>query len=628
MIHFSAFANNAPHAAIPQELGNRWSNRNVFPKLVNRWTYARNNVFLSIQGDCPIDHCVYTSPRLALLCYSDLLGSGACGDFREANRNPAQYIAQLYESRGDAFTHDLHGWFGIVLYDWEQESLKAWTDHFGIRRIVYRATPGALGIASDLRLLNGFFDEAPEIEPKAVLEYLQYTCIAAPRTIFKEAYRLEPGHRLVSRPGVVVQPYWDMSYREVEGRNLEDWSSQTFETIQKAVACCAKTGDDSQRLGCFLSGGTDSSSISGLVGNLTGQPPRTFSIGFDDPRYNEIEYARIAARHFRADHHEYFVTPQDILDLLQGVYAVYDEPFGNSSIIPAYYCARLARNNGTTHMLAGDGGDELFGGNQRYADDQVFQKYQRIPKLLRRGIIEPGLRWMPFRDRLALSSRAANYVRRAEIPVPDRWHSYEFLSSIEPSEVLSREFLDCFDGTDPLEPSRRHYTRAAAGNDLNRWLYLDLRITINDNDLPKVTKMCELAGVSPRFPLLDPVLADFSGTIPADLKVRGTQLRYVFKKAMSAFLPQQIIQKTKHGFGLPYGVWIGEHKPLREFTLDTLGSNACRQRNYFRPDMAEWAWSQYETVHRAFYGSIIWILLMLELWHCSHDKAAIAPAGC
>ncbi len=588
----------------------------------HEWTFCHENVFLAIRADRPVEGSFYDSGRIALICHADLLGTDSGEDAVQANTEPAASIARLYERHGDLFARGLHGWFGIVLYDRELKTLKAWTDHFGIRRLVFHAAADYVALASDLRLLSAFADSRPEIDPVAILEYMQYSCIPAPRTIFKGMQRLEPGYALRTRPRVFTQQYWRVQYQELHGQSEGAWAAETYESIKSAVALAVKPAADINRLGCFLSGGTDSSSVSGLVGRITGRPPRTFSIGFDDPRYNEIEYARIAARHFQADHHEYFVTPQDIVDLLQKARAVYDEPFGNSSIIPAYFCARVGVENGLTHMLAGDGGDELFGGNQRYADDRVFQRYAMLPRWLRHGLVDPASRLLPAGAKVPLLSRASSYVRRANIPIPDRWHSYEFLSSTPASEIFLPEFLHSVSGHSPLEPSRRHFRDAAANDDLNRWLYLDLRITLNDNDLRKVTSMCELAGITPRYPLLDPVLAQYSGTVPADLKVRGMHLRYLFKKAMRDLLPLEIIRKSKHGFGLPYSVWVGTHGPLKELTFDILGSRACSQRGYFRPDLLSHVWSRYETVHRNFYGTALWLLLMLELWHDNQDSSA------
>lgn len=615
MIHFTAFANRNPQETIHDSLTEQWASANVFPNLINRWTYAKGNLFLSIQGDCAISHCVHTSPRLILICHTDLLDSGAGDDLREANQSPASYLARLYEQQGDKFARDLHGWFGIVLYDLKQNALKAWTDHFGVRRIVYRETSGGLGIASDLRLLNGLFAQSPEIDPQAILEYLQYTCIPAPRTIYKNTFRLKPGCQLASQREVVTKPYWDIKYEELEGRSLKTWAAETFDAIKSAVARAAKTLDDSKHVGCFLSGGTDSSSVSGLVGQITGERPKTFSIGFEDPRYSEISYARIAARQFNADHHEYFVKPQDILTLLPKATQAYDEPFGNSSIIPAYYCAQLAADNNVLQILAGDGGDELFGGNQRYANDRVFQRYAYIPSFFRTSVLEPSLEFAARHTALAVLNRAVRYSRRAKIPMPERIFSYDFLSSTPRSEVFESSFLAAVDGISPLSPAKAHYSQSQAKSDLNRWLYLDLKITITDNDVRKVTAMTELAGIVARYPFLNPSLAEFSSKVPGDLKVKGDQLRYLFKKAMAKLLPLEIIKKQKHGFGLPYSTWLGEYTALKDLTFDTLTSTECQQRGYFRKDLLDWLWHQYESAHRTFYGDVIWTFLMLELWH-------------
>jgi asparagine synthase (glutamine-hydrolysing) len=350
------------------------------------------------------------------------------------------------------------------------------------------------------------------------------------------------------------------------------------------------------------------------------EPANTFSIGFDDPRYNEIEYARIAAKHNNTRHHEYFVTPDDILALIERAVPAYDEPFGNSSLIPTYYCARLAAENGVTHLLAGDGGDEIFGGNARYVDDRVFQHYGRIPKF-GQSVIEPIVA-AGASSGVRLFDLAARYIRRSKIDLPDRFFSYSFFSSVPKTELFTPEFLLSVSGRHSLEPARKHFAAAPASNDLNRWLYMDLKMTIGDNDLRKVTVMSRLAGVTARYPLLDPALAEFTGTIPARLKVKGPQLRYLFKKAMAGVLPPAIITKGKHGFGLPYAVWLREHGRLRDFTFDILGSTRFQQRGYFRKGLVEWVWSQYEKVHQGFYGEVLWVLLMLELWHVRQNDVS------
>jgi asparagine synthase (glutamine-hydrolysing) len=455
------------------------------------------------------------------------------------------------------------------------------------------------------------------------VDYLQYSCIPAPRTIFKGICKLEPGQMWEGNHPELRQAYWDLHYDEdnVDLRPEEAWASELYSAIETAVRHSMGLLVPYNSMGCFLSGGTDSSSVAGLAGRVSGAPPHTFSIGFDDPRYNEIGYARIAAESFGADHHEYFVKPDDISQLIHKAAHSYDEPFGNSSIIPTYYCARLAAANGMTYLLAGDGGDELFGGNERYVKDPVFQRYSNLPQWLRQGLIEPSIQLGNSLMHLSLLEKAGRYVKRANIPLPDRLYSYSFFSEADPASLFHPSFQTEANGHHPLNAVRRYYEAAPSRNYLNRWLYLDVKITIGANDLRKVTRMCQLAGIKARYPLLDPDLAEFSGKIPALLKVKGNQLRYLFKKAMASVLPQAVINKTKHGFGLPFSVWLGEHQQLRELTLDTLGSSRCRQRGYFQSNLLERLWQLYLADHRIFYGDVLWVLLMLEMWHLQQEEA-------
>jgi asparagine synthase (glutamine-hydrolysing) len=609
-----AFCNNNRNSTINSNMASMFTDPAVMPDLPLRWVFQKDNVFLSIVSNQAIDKNIYQSRDFILICNTDLLGSGDCDDFTEAQTNPAAYLAKRYAQHGNAFAKDLHGWFGVILYDFRSNSLKAVNDHFGVRRIAYSLTSESLAIATKLQLLKLLPAIRLEIDPMAVAEYIQYSCIPAPRTIYKGINKLEPAHILDSSIAKPPQAYWDMHYIEDNAQKEDFWTKQTFAEIERAVSLHAKTSDKNQILGCFLSGGTDSSSVSGLVGKITGNPANTFSIGFDDPRYNEIGYARIAASHFNTNQHEYFVTPNDILDLIPKAVSSFDEPFGNASIIPAYYCAKLAINNRVTHMLAGDGGDELFGGNQRYADDRIFQRYSAIPRFLRKYLIEPSIRSVPFRNKLRLLNRAHRYIRRANIPPPDRWHSYSFLSSAPIQNVFDSGFLQLIKNSNTLMPARRHFKSAPTSNTLNRWLYHELKIVITDDDLHKVTSMTELAGVVPRYPLLDFGLAEFTGIIPANLKVSGKRLRYIFKKAMTGFLPQEILTKQKHGFGLPYSVWLGESRPLHDFTFDILGSKQCRERGYFQKNLIDRLWMSYKTDSLTYFGDIIWLFLILEYW--------------
>jgi asparagine synthase (glutamine-hydrolysing) len=198
-------------------------------------------------------------------------------------------------------------------------------------------------------------------------------------------------------------------------------------------------------VGSFLSGGTDSSTIAGMLGEVTGQPARTYSIGFEARGYDEMHYARIAARHFGSMHHEYYVTPDDVVCAIPRIAQVHDQPFGNASAVPTYYCARLAKDDGVDTLLGGDGGDELFGGNERYAKQYLYSLYGDLPHGLRKGLIEPVIRRLPS---VSLVGKAQRYIKNASLPMPARYDNYNLLERLGPTAVFTRDFLDAVDSAD------------------------------------------------------------------------------------------------------------------------------------------------------------------------------------
>jgi asparagine synthase (glutamine-hydrolysing) len=400
-----------------------------------------------------------------------------------------------------------------------------------------------------------------------------------------------------------------MRYRD-NGRADETKLSRELEaSVAESVRAHCKQ-DDFTRIGAFLSGGTDSSTVVGMMSRLRRGPVHTFSIGFEEQRFNELEYARITARKFQAKHHEYLVNGDDCVSALPDMIRYFDEPFGNSSAIPTYFCARLAAQNGVGVLLAGDGGDELFGGNERYRTDKIFEIYQRAPRVLRKGLVEPALQAIPIRN--GIFGRARRYVRRSNLPQPCRFFSYNLLSEHSPNTIFEPGFQDLLG--DYLEIPAAYYRHGPAHDPLDRLLYVDVKMTLSDNDLLKVTRMAELAGVRPRFPFLDRSVAEFSGRVPARLKVKGFDKRYLFKRAFRELLPIEVIQKKKHGFGIPVAYWMRTHPRMRELTRDVLLSAKTRQRGYIRPSFTEELLHRHETDETTYYGDTLWTLLALELW--------------
>jgi asparagine synthase (glutamine-hydrolysing) len=375
--------------------------------------------------------------------------------------------------------------------------------------------------------------------------------------------------------------------------------------------------------GAYLSGGTDSSSVVAFVSEWS-SPANSFSIFFSEGGYNEIGYARIAARRFGTRHRELCLRPQDALEAVPLLTQYYDEPFANSSAFGGYFCARLARQNGVNTLLAGDGGDELFAGNERYTSDKRFSLYHDLPLALRQWIIEPAARLLPEGDgKLSLPRR---YIRRAQIPNPRRVFSYGLFLSIPPEDVFESGFLESAPPKHWLDVADGHFHTASRRSELNRLLYLDVKMTLADNDLRKVLGTAELAGVRARFPLLDYRLAELSGRIPSRLKLKGFRKRYIFKQAMKDILPQEILKKKKHGFGVPVALWFLQEPKLAAFVKDVLNDPRTRQRGYFRPGFIDQVIRRHQEEDAKNYGELIWYLVVLELWHRQHLETRTGSA--
>ena len=522
-------------------------------------------------------------------------------------------LARHTSDRGGRALASLTGAFAIAVFDAEGNRGYVATDRMGICPVFVVETDGGIAFGSAPADALAEAGRRPEIEQQAVFDYLFCHVVPAPHSVFRGVHRLLPGECIELHGGRTTRRrYWTPRFQEDERRSFEDLRGDFKRVLREAVA----TSMDGRRCGSFLSGGTDSSTIAGLLTQTTGQPALTFSIGFEAEGFDEMEYARLAARHFGTQHHEYYVTPDDIVDVVPRLAALHGQPFANSSAVPAYCCARLARSAGVDCLLAGDGGDELFGGNARYAKQYIFSHYERIPAQLRRGLIEPACREIGRLGRIPGISKAISYVEQASIPMPERLETYNLLSRLGLDEVLTTEFATRIDPTAPQALNREAYLNPTARSLINRMLALDFKTTLADNDLPKVMESCRLAGVPVTFPMLDHRVVDFSLALPPELKLKGTRLRYFFKEALGGFLPAEIINKKKHGFGLPFGEWAVRHPRLREMTFETLGR--FKQRGWVRPAHIDRLRDELLPAVPNYYGSLAWLYMMLELWMQFH----------
>ncbi len=531
---------------------------------------------------------------------------------RASQQGFARTLAHLYRERGSDVLSELTGAFVVVLMKPREREIIVAIDRMGISPLTYTLVEGCLVFGSNADAVNLHPCVKPAIEPQAIYDYVYFHMVPGPATLYSGQQRLLPGQYLRLRDGKLdLQPYWEMRFEEHRSRPFEELREQFLSLMREAVRRAAA----GNQAGAFLSGGTDSSTIAGMLGEVSNAPARSYSIGFEADGYDEMAYARIAAKHFGMRHHEYYVTPDDVVAAIPQIAAAHDQPFGNASAVPTFYCAKLAKADGIDTLL---GGDELFGGNERYAKQHLYSLYSDLPGLLRKGLIEPAAFLLPAE--IGIAGKVQRYIKNATVPMPARYDNYNLLERLGAATVFTPEFLDTVDQQSPAAQMAQAYDSAHARSLINRMLALDFRYTLADNDLPKVTRSCELAGIDVQYPMLDDDVVAFAAALAPGLKLKGTQLRYFFKRALRGYLPDEIITKTKHGFGLPFGPWMQTHEPLRQIALDSVAD--LKQRRIVRPEFIDELTSMHVQSHAGYYGTLVWVLMMLEQWFRQHRIAA------
>ncbi|MCL2658273.1 MAG: asparagine synthase C-terminal domain-containing protein [Betaproteobacteria bacterium] len=512
-------------------------------------------------------------------------------------------------SNPDAVLNSLQGRFALLWLDLSQPVLHLASDRFNTHDFCWAQGDQTLSFSNRADTLPR---AARALDPQAIFNYLYFHMIPAPGTIFQGVQRLEPGKRLAysNSASAEVAPWWKPRFAAVP-RELSALKQEFRDIVRASVAEeMAEPG-----VAAYLSGGTDSSTVVGMMREVSGKGARCYSIGFDAAGYDEMAYARIAAKAFGADHREFYVTAADLVANIPSVAAHYDQPFGNSSALPAFCLAKLAAADGYTKLLAGDGGDELFGGNTRYAKQRIFNAYYMLPSLVRAGLIEP-LTAGQWAAGVPILKKAKSYVEQAKSPLPDRTEQYNLLFRLGVDATLSEALSRQTDCRVPMQLQRSVWNGVQASNDLERQLGFDWRFTLADNDLPKVIGTTSLAGLAVGFPLLADKLVDFSLRLPPELKLKGMQLRWFFKEALRGFLPDEIITKQKHGFGLPFGQWALADPALKKLATESV--HGLVERGILRGDFVERLLTEHLPAHPGYYGEMVWISMMLEQWLQAH----------
>ena len=526
--------------------------------------------------------------------------------FVARDQNPAVAVAHGWLRFGAKLPTLMRGNFAFAVLEPLKKQACLVLDRVGSERLCYAKRNGQLAFGTSVQSVAAHPAVGRVIDPQAIYDYLYFHTIPAPRSLYQGVHKLLPGQIVTLKDGQISADfYWQADYTPV----ATDFDSQrrTFRSVLDQAVRDA----DAPATAAFLSGGTDSSTIVGALTAARGAPVDTFSIGFDAEGFDEMEYARCAVERYGSRPHEYYLKPADIVTAIPLIAREYDEPFGNASAVPTYFCAKAAREAGFENMFAGDGGDEIFGGNARYAKQRLFEAYAHLPTLMRHGLIEPLAQLPGLSDRFPLS-KLKSYIAQAKVGLPLRLESYNFLHRTPLDQIFTADFIHAVDPSTTDAAITEVYERTTSNHYINRLMHLDLKFTLADNDLRKVGTMTEAAGIEVHYPLLDDRMVAFANALPVDYKVRGQKLRWFFKEALADLLPEKIINKSKHGFGLPFGVWSNQYAPLGEIVGDCLSD--FKQRDWVQPAYLDHMLTMQRGPHASYYGVMIWVTMMLEQW--------------
>lgn len=524
-------------------------------------------------------------------------------------RTDTEVIVHLYEDMHEECVNELNGMFSFAIWDEKEKRLILARDRVGIKPLFYCLEGNKLIFASEIKSMLVHSDIDRALDLTALYSYLSYQYIPYPRTIFKKIKKLSPGHILSYTDGrIFIKRYWDITYNDKLRLGKKEEYIERINVLLADSVRLRLVGD--VPVGAFLSGGIDSSTVVGLMAKFTTRPVRTFSMGFREESFNELDYARIVSRHFRTEHYEFVVNPPVIVKLLPKLIQHFGEPFGDPSAIPTYMVSELARTK-VKVCLSGDGGDEVFAGYYRYIGNRAAEFFSGIPHSLIESI-KSIIEKIPEKADVNFIQKLKRFIRYLHLSPQERYINLVMIFDRDMKySLITRQFQDELEKANPLSEFLGFFESHNAYCFLDKVLYTDVKTYLPGDLLNKVDITSMANSLEVRVPFLDHRLIEFMARVPADLKVRGFNTKYILKQTMKGILPRRIIHRKKHGFGVPIGRWFREQ--LGPYVRDVLLDTRTLKRGYFNQRYVQWMINQHLSGRRDFSHNL-WLLLVFELW--------------
>lgn len=598
----------------------------------SRGTHVHENVGLGIQrlrivdlatGDQPIyneDRSIVVVLNGEIYNFLELRAELRQHGHQLATQGDTEVIVHLYEEHGLDCVRRLHGMFAFALWDSRRRRLLIARDRIGKKPLFYASGPGGLSFASELGALIQDETIPREIDPDALDAYLAYGYVPAPKSIFRAVRKLPPAHTLVLQDGEVkLNRYWRLDYsRKLDVRDPRELHQPIRDAISDATR---RRLVADVPVGAFLSGGIDSSAVVAAMAAASSTPVKTFSIGFDEERFDELPYARRVAQLFGTEHQEFVVRP-DAVAIVPRLVRHYGEPFADYSAIPSFYLAEMTRSQ-VTVALNGDGGDESFGGYTRYVANRLAGRLDHLPVVARRFAGSAAGR-LGGPDLTSVANKARRLLMGLALEPAERYARYmSWFDERQRSAIYTEQFAALTDASSTLEVIAGPWRQASGDDVLDVMLEVDCSTYLPDELIAKIDIATMAHALEARSPLLDHQLMEFAASIPADMKVRGREKKWILREALRPWLPGEILDRPKQGFTVPVGEWFrGE---LRADVSDALLDPGSLARGYFRREPVQ-AMLERHLSGTSDESKRLWALYMLELWHREFVDRTPAPA--
>ena len=520
-----------------------------------------------------------------------------------------EVILYLYREYEEQCLEYLRGMFAFAIWDTSREVLFLARDRIGKKPLFYYFNEKEFIFASEIKSILEDHIVYKEINYEALCDYFKYLYVPAPKTIFKNIFKLDPGYYLVcTKEKLIKREYWDVSFSDQSNKKEDEITGELHDILSESVKLRMISDVP---LGAFLSGGIDSSGVVALMAEQKENPVTTCSIGFDSRNYDEIEFARIIADRFGTDHHE-FTVKQNVEEILTRLAYHFDEPFADSSSVPTYYVSKIARQK-VTVALSGDGGDENFVGYLKYDIDNIENNIRKkIPGVIRKTMF-PFIYMMLRRRNHMLFRKGATLMNTLS---HDSDYGF-FLTNTEISHVLWEELINeetkkNIGDYDPFSVTSYYYNKANTDDHLSRILYTDLKTYLPEDILVKVDRMSMANSLEVRAPILDHNVIEYAASIPSSIKYKNSELKYILKRTFQQILPPEIMYRKKMGFSVPLSEWL--RGDLKDMAGSCLFAKDSGLKNFFREKSILRIWDMHQSGKRD-YSIILWSLFMFELWY-------------